>query len=510
MPSKYSSLFKSNRSQASLPIQSAQEPKTYPASNVQTPLRSPAFAPPPLSVGAAYAQGEENNSYTRPLVSDEARVHRQSVPARSQSQRSPPSSFSGPTIQLVGPPTRSLESPSSDEDHHTFYKPAPPVAAQKDDQRRSKRSFFGIGSSSSPREPGNRIPPSGHGGLDRSVSVRRKAPAPQISTNVESHQAQQRWPQGPSPSSYSPSAGDEEALGGVKLEEVSPELTSGVPAVPAKDPVRVPQHRSSLQQDQYHGQIPLLQQRVNADPGNRQPPDQQGVRENSARERGATPSYHLEQPQPQQPHTQQPQAHQHSQYQTLHPSPISTTSTSSHPLPLRGAQDHLQQPNLETQVSRPPSRQSIEPVSQQPHDPPSPTLQSTPPPPPHVQDLMGPPPGQPPQIRGSVEPNQQNTPAGVPREGSSYQNHGQGGQGQSHGSQLGVNNPQGGNYRGAAPPPPMAPSVPGEQGRSTPPPSRSRDDLGGLDLAQLLARYDELRKLIRAYHHMVFSPLTPV
>lgn len=510
MPSKYSSFFKSNRSQASLPIQSAQEPNTYPASTVQTPLRSPAFAPPPSSAGAAYAQGEENNNYARPAVSDEARAHRQSVPARSQSQRSPPSSFSSPTIQLVGPPTRSIESPSSDEDSHTFYKPTPPVAPQKDDQRRSKRSFFGIGSSSSPREPGNRIPPSGHGGLDRSVSVRRQDPAPQISTNVESHQAQQRWPQGPSPSSYSPPVGDEEALGGVKVERVSPEHTSGVPAVPAKDPVRVPQHRFSLPQDQYHGQIPLLQQRVNTDPSNRQPADQQGVRENSARERGAAPSYQLQEPQPQQPHTQQPQSHQHSQHQTFHPSPISTTSTSSHPLPLRGAQDHLQQPNFETQVSRPPSRQSIDPVSQQPYDPPSPTLQSTPPPPPHVQGLMGPPPGQPPQIRRSLESNQQNTAAGVPREGSNYQNYGQGGQGQSHGSQLGVNNPQGVNYRGPLPPPPMALSVPGEQGRSTPPPSRSRDDLANLDLAQLLARYDELRKLSRAYRHVIFFQLMPV
>ncbi|KAI4120531.1 MAG: hypothetical protein LQ347_007078, partial [Umbilicaria vellea] len=348
MPSKY--FFKPNRSQASLPIQSAQEPKTYPASTVQTPLRSPAFAPPPPSAGAAYAQGVDNSDYAHPLVSDEAPGHRQSVPARSQSQRSPPSSFSGPTVQLVKPPIRSIESPSSDEDSHTFYKPAPPAAAQKDDQRSGrKRSFFGIGSSSSPREPGNRIPPSGHGGLDRSVSVRKKAPASQISTTVESHQAQQRWPQGPSPSSYSPPLGDEEALGGVKVEGVSRELTTGVPAVPAKDPVRIQQHRSSLPQDQYHGQTPLLQQRVNTDPSTRQPPEQQGVRDIPARERGVAPSYQLQQAQPQQPHTQQPQSHQHSQYQTFHPSPISTTSTTSHALPVRGAQDHLQQPNLEPQ-----------------------------------------------------------------------------------------------------------------------------------------------------------------
>lgn len=493
MPSKYSSLFKSNRSQASLPLQSAQEPKPYPASTIQTPLHSPAFAPPPQSAGAAYAQGEENNSYARPLVSDEARIHRQSVPARSQSQRSPPSSFSGPTIQLVGPSPRSIESPSSDEDPHTSYKPAPPVAAQKEDQKRSKRSFFGIGPSSSAREPSNRVPPSGQRGLDRSVSVRRKAPAPQISTNVESHQTQQRWPLGPSPSTYSPPVGDEEVQGGVKIEAVSPELTSGVPAVPAKDPFRAPQQRLSLQQDQYHGQMPS-QQRVSTDPSNRQAPDQQGGRENPARERGPASSYQL----------QQPQSQQHSQYQTFHPSPISTTSTSSHPLPLRGAHDLLQQPNSETQISRPPSRQSIDSVSQQPYDPPSPTLQSTPPPPPHAQGLMGPPPGQPPQNRGSMESgHQQNTTAGVPREGSSYQSYGQG---QSHGTQLGVNNQQGGNYRGPAPPPPpMAPSVPGEQGRSTPPPSKSRDDLAGLDMAQLLARHDELRKLSLTYD-IVFLP----
>ena len=493
MPSKYS-IFKSNRSQASLPIQSAQEPKTYPAASpVQTPLHSPDFAPPP-SAGAAYARGEESNNYARPLVSDEARSHRQSVPARSQSQRSPPSSFSGPTIQLVGPPPRSIDTRSSDEDPSTFhkptppvYKPAPPVAAQKEDQRRSKRSFFGIGPSS-PREPGNRLPPSNQRGLDRSVSVRRQARTPQISTNIESHQTQQRWPLGPSPSTYSPPVGDEEAQGGVKIEGGSPELSSGVPAVPAKDRVRAPHHRYSLQQEHYHVQVPS-QQRVNIDPSNRQPPDQQGVRDNSARERGAASSYQL----------QQPPSQQHSQYQTFHPSPTSTTSTSSHPLPLRGAQDLLQQPNLGTQISRPPSRQSIEPVSQQPYDPPSPTLQPTPPPPPYAQSLMGPPSGQPPQNRRSIESSQQNTPAGLPREGSSYQSYGQGGQGQSHGTQLGVSNQQGVNYRGPQQPPPMALAIPGEQGRSTPPPSRSRDDLAGLDIAQLHVKLDELRKLGRTY-----------
>lgn len=485
MPSKYS-LFKTNRSQASLPIQSAQEPKTHPAASpVQTPLHSPAFAPPP-SAGAAYARGGENNNYARPVVSDEVRIRRQSVPARSQSQRSPPSSFSGPTIQLVGPPPRSVESPSSDEDPPTFYKPAPPVAAQKEDQRRGKRGFFGIGSSSSREEPGSRLQPNSLRGLDRSVSVRRKALTPQIATNIESRQTQQQWPLGPSPGSYSPPVGDEEVQGGVKIEGVSTEYISGVPAVPAKDPVRAPHHRLSLQQEQYHGQNPS-QQRVSTDLTNRQPLDQQGVRENSARDRGAPSSYQL----------QQPQSQQHSHHQTYHPSPISSTSPSSHTLTLREALDLLQHSTSDAQISRPPSRQSIDPASQQPYDPPSPTLQTTPTPPPHAQSLMSPPPGQPPHNRRSMESGQQNTPAGLPREGSSYQNYSQGGQGQNHGNQLGVNNQQGVNYRGAAQPPPMAPAVSGEQGRSTPPPSRSRDDLAGLDITQSLARYEELRKSSR-------------
>ena len=47
-----------------------------------------------------------------------------------------------------------------------------------------------------------------------------------------------------------------------------------------------------------------------------------------------------------------------------------------------------------------------------------------------------------------------------------------------------------------------------QEGRSTPPPNRSRDDLSGLDVAQLLNRHDELRVYSISFRFLrVFSIL---
>lgn len=117
---------------------------------------------------------------------------------------------------------------------------------------------------------------------------------------------------------------------------------------------------------------------------------------------------------------------------------------------------------------------------------------------------MAPPPGQPPQTRRSAELNQSNAQSGAPPGGANAQGYGQGVQAQNQPASAATAQypgpppapgQQGGNYRS---PPPSQPGVTqqalGEQGRSTPPPGKSRDETIGLDMAQLLARHDELRK----------------
>ena len=95
------------------------------------------------------------------------------------------------------------------------------------------------------------------------------------------------------------------------------------------------------------------------------------------------------------------------------------------------------------------------------------------------------------------------------REQGGYQPYHQTGQGQGTRDggappygQLNVGS-QGQGFRGTTQPSPLPPQTNAseQQGRSTPPPSRSRDDLSGLDVAQLLSRHDELRKSV--FHCMM-------
>ena len=193
--------------------------------------------------------------------------------------------------------------------------------------------------------------------------------------------------------------------------------------------------------------------------------------------------------------------HTRQQPSSYHPSPSSATSTSSHPFAHRVPHEALQQ-FYQDQTSRPSSAQSLElplalqyPRASESHqnrlDQSQASLET------YMQGSMGPPPTQqgPPTRRSSETTQQSSSSGGQVREGGNYQHHNQGAQ---QGPTLPSNAPpqysaqlapQGQNYRGSVQTSPMMQ----QEGRSTPPPNRSRDDLSGLDVSQLLSRHDELR-----------------
>ena len=251
--------------------------------------------------------------------------------------------------------------------------------------------------------------------------------------------------------------------------------TSYAPYTPSdKDPLRSPGFPPPLTHDEYiYGKS--TRQSIVSDPATRQPLERQSSSQSPKSARQQPPSYH--------------------------PSPSSATSTSSHPFALRTPHEALQQLYHE-QTSRPPSAQSLEPPPDVLYPPASDSHQKKQepgqfPPGTYMQSSMGPPPTQqaPPTRRSSEATQQSSSSGGQGRDGGIYQHYNQGVQ---QGSNLPSNAPpqysaqlapQGQTYRGNAQPSPMTQP----EGRSTPPPNRSRDDLSSLDVAQLLNRHDELR-----------------
>ena len=209
---------------------------------------------------------------------------------------------------------------------------------------------------------------------------------------------------------------------------------------------------------------------------------------------------------------------------SYHSSPASATSTSSHPLQVKGHQEVLQQYRPELHRERPPSQQSsyeepspvqaghrgYEPHSDRPDSNHSSLNAYTP-----GSMAPPPPPQQPSQGRLSNETVPPNQPGTIAREGSGYQPYNQGVQGQNqqanappqYDSRLNVNQ-QNQQYRGTPQPSPLPPQATSEQGRSTPPPSRSRDDLSNLDVTTLLARHDELREFSSLLLNLRFLSLS--
>ncbi len=500
------SIFHRNRSQASLNTQDTNGRRSNQASPVEPPLHSPGF--PRSSVASSLGPDENEDRYYRP---EEARVP--GGVHRSQSQR-----VHQPTIHLVPSPSQgSAEPPAFDDNPDSYYQQQPNPTHHKEEPRR--RGLFSLKNSSISKEPANNT--SGNR-LGRSISVRKKVPAPEFST-------------GSTPAAFLPISPTEEGIrgGGAKFD-IS-HLQPGPPP-PEKESRLNQSHPLDLSQHPYNR--PILQG-VETQSFSRQPLVRQGSSTSSAWESTVSTTQQQQQQQQQQLRATPEQNQQLSAYQpppssatstSTHPlhqqptpnqqSPSSATSTSSQPLQSRAQQGPLQQLYSEKKTSRPSSQQSFGPPSPL-HSPPrtidsyQPRSSTNPgPSAPYNQGPMGPPPPppqhqQPPNRRSDEFASQQQS-AGLSREGSSYQPYHQGAQGQNpppgapppYGSQLGVNNPQGNNQRGPPQSSPMAPQNPSDLGRSTPPPSRSRDDLPGLDFAQLQHRHDELRKFACTMHEI--------
>ena len=514
MPSTRS-FFHKNRSQASLLSTQESNDKrsspSYHASPIDSPLHSPRF-PSSSAVSPEGKDDEDDYNFGQPSIyrPDETRYHHPNNSlARSQSQRSPPGNPANhqPTINLVGSPVgHSIEA-----NPDSYYLQALPAAPQqKEDSKR--RRFFKLGSSST-KEPSYH-PPQPATRLGRSVSVKRQSA--QVPTDLDSYrqQAQQRWPSQSVAVTLSPQPIDVEAE--VKEDHTLrrahiPSHEVG-PPIPAKDLIPSPQHPHTPTQEAPYGKPPL--QGVVTNIPQRHPYERQSSvaslwETRSFQESPRAPSETFQRSTVYQT---SPSSGVPSQLpQSYHSSPASATSTSSHPLPTRGLQDFRHQYRYEQQRDRPPSQQSS-------YEPPSPmqpgnrvyeshnekqgsnrsslnaytTTNSMGPPPP--------PPSQQPQGRNSNEIAQQNQQQGFVKEGSGYQPYSQGVPGQSQSSnasnqydtRLNVNQ-QNQQYRGTPQPSPL-PAQATSEGRSTPPPSRSRDDLSNLDVSQLVSRHDELRE----------------
>ena len=491
-----SKFFHRNRSQASINVQDVDDRRSHQASPVESPLHSPGFS---RSSGApTLGPEEEGDRYYQPYNPEEARSPGEV--RRSQSQR-----VHQPTINLVPSTLQgSAEPPAFDDNPDTYYQQQPNPVHHKEPRR---RGLFSLGNSSIAKEPANNISGSR---LGRSISVRKKVPVPGL-------------PTGPASATFLPSSRDDGEVNGSATLARS-HLQPGPPP-PEKD-LHLGQSQS-VAQPEYTYNSPVLQG-VATKSFTRQPLERQGSSNFSGWENeNSTTQQQQHQPQHRPPpeQIQPPAAYQqppssatstsshpiHQQPPSYQPSPSSATSTSSHPFQSRAPQAALQQLYNERKTSRPSSQQSFGPPS--PLHSPSrvvdsslPRTSSKPgPSSPYPQGQMGPPPPLHQQIqsRRSDEIAPQQQPIGSSREGSTYQAYHQGSQSQAqqsgappqYGSQLGINNSQGNTQRGLSQPSSMAPQNVLEQGRSTPPPSRSRDDLAGLDHAQLSQRHDELRKL---------------
>lgn len=482
------SLFKPNRSQASL--LSAQESPSYQASPIDSPLQSPAF-PPPSAVSSLDSEDREGK-FGQPYDQDASRFYQGNgdIPRRAQSQRS--HIGAQPTIHLVGSPQGGAASTRIDEDPDAYYYPQQEQqnqqqAPEKPEQKK-KRRFFRSGKSSTLRDSVNNSASNPERGIGRSISVRRTDIGPRISTNSEYHPDQQRWPLNSTSAPYS-SAGSEEEQGGAITDSLYGQIPEQLPPIPPKDPQRSQQYPPSPQKDRSYNPSDFETSTTTSSqsyPGENPAPQQPSTLDRSSRPAN---------------HPRNPSGDQSVQYQLYQSVPTSASSTSSHPLPLRGSSDFAYPQPQFVQNSRPSSRESYQPPSPaldlaQFHQKTS-SLQGVPV---YPEGSMPPASTQPHSAVRTGEPSQQNSQQASSRDPPNYQAYNHNGQANGaptaqYGSQLNVNNQQGGNYRGTPQPSPMVPQGGSDQGRSTPPPSRSRDDLTGHDLASLLAKYDELSEL---------------
>lgn len=507
MPSRASKhFFHKNRSQASLlqPQEANEGRASIQASPIDSPLHSPAFPP---SAPATLQEDNEGQQVGHPYRPDASQHYQSVFPARSLSQRSPPShsyapNQQQPTINLVGPAAAQQDNsdPSTiDENPDAYYYQAPPPRlVQKEEPK--KRRFFGLGTSSKDTKDSNTsapAPPAVSQRLGRSLSVRTKNYSPQDQPTPNGtpigRPAQQRWPSQSRGSTYPPTTSSEEVDdGGAGLP-----LPGHAPPIPEKDPLRASAFVPGTPRDSAYRKSSV----------------QGAVVDTNGRPRferqGSATSTTWESPQSFQQQRIQEDLQQYRLPPSYQPSPSSATSASSHPLPPRAQHEAHHHYHQELQISRPPSQQSYGPPSpvhshptrfdshQSSFTQPRTSITS------QSSSSMGPPQTQSSRDRRSQDLVQQNQQGASNRDATGYQPYHQANQGQgqpqgpppAYSSQLGVSNQQGGNFRSSQPSP-IAQQNTGEQGRSTPPPSRSRDDLSNPDVAQLMARHDELRTSI--------------
>jgi hypothetical protein len=489
-------LFKTNKSQASL--QSSLD-GGRPQSQEQSPVES-AFPPHPHAHahhgrgGQAQAQpqslqhiqtdggndpppyqpGQGGNQYQR---YDENYSHPAHIPARSQSQRISPTTYSNPTVKLVGPGTGGIDEATTDEAEQQIY-PSPllnrsPHFEDQPEAPKTKRGFFGL-SSSLVKDKEHRKstheaqqPPKT---LGRSISVRRKQENPQ-----------------PNPQRFS--VQDPSAEIRPLREEI--EESADDPRLPLNS--RNPPYPVSpgiYQQPQQEGSRDRLSlHRVNTDPSLQSPP--YPVHPDDSRQPDQVTSRHpahyyddIKQPTP-----------QHPQYQTFPPPPPPKSSNTYNPNQLPPSLQLKGNPGLEANRFRPPSQQSIGPPSplsqqtsfelQRPGQDYRNSLQNFPPPPtPQTQGTMAPSTAQNAPMRG-MSMNQQNSQAPPPRSDSMQD------QAHNHGGQYG---------QGPGPPPQSGnrqqhlQQNPENQGRNSPQPSsKSRIDSGDVDVGSLMQKHEDLR-----------------
>ena len=473
-----SRLFHKNRSAHSLlSSQDANEKGRFQPSPAESPVHSPSFPP---SSQYEEEEDEQEQQYSLPYRSEDAHFYQLGGhPTRSQSQRNPAhinTNLPQPTINLVGPAHSTPSSAIDDSAPDSFYRQGPPSNPPPHKEDRKKRRFFGLGGLS--KEPTTNPAPAK---LGRSISVRRREHLPDTFQEPGRQSVHQEWPS----AHVSPTDDyDEDEDGGPGLHPTSN------PPPPDKDPLRSPGlPPSASPQDYSHG-------RPNTGPsqGRRNPLDRQGSHESPWARTSSNVHHHT-----------QSESIQHPTPSSYHPSPASATSANSiHQFYQRPPNDALHQHWQEQIPSRPSSQQSLEPPPPGQHprsyeshhtrgsSSQTSSLSH------YTQSSMGPPPQTQGPNRRTSEAQQQHQQVEQVRDGV-YQPYAQNTSGGAvlpsnappqYSSQLA---PQGQTYRGNPQASPMQQSG-HEQGRSTPPPSRSRDDLSNMDYSQLQARQDELRK----------------
>lgn len=441
-----------------------------------SPIHSPAYPPP------SQYEDDEGNDELDPRFTqhhrqpEDARHYHYTQPARSQSQRGPGhinTNFQQPTINLVGPAHSTPSSAVDENAPDSFYRQAsiPPPQPQKED--RKKRRFFGLGGSS--KEPAS----SSSAKLGRSISVRRRDQYPDSTR----YSVQQDWQS----SHVSPTDEDDDE------EDDEPDFRRSTvatnPPPPDREPLRSPGLPPAISRQDYSYQS------SNTSPiqNRRSPLDRQGSYE-SPWARASSSVHH---------HTYSESNHQHTP-SSYHPSPASATSAlSGQPFTHKSPSETLQQAWQEQIPSRPSSQQSLEPppIAQGPRSHEAHHVRSSSSQTSSIShytqgSMIQPPPPQGPSRR----PSEAQQESQINEQGrAGYQPYAQ--------------NTQDRNVLASNAPPPyssqLAPSTQSyrnsqistmqqqgnhEQGRSTPPPSRSRDDLSNIDYGQLQTKHEELRE----------------